>query len=72
MQDRLEKLRQQADDIETRIDERRRKPGVRPYSDPQIESWERRRKALLERMRDLESRFLDRARRERALPGWLR
>jgi len=33
---------------------------------------ERRLRAIEERIREAESRFEDRARRERALPGWLR
>jgi hypothetical protein len=72
LHDRLEELRQRAEDLAVRVEDRRGRPGVRPYSDPQIESWERRRKTILERVRDMESRFLDRARREGALPGWLR
>lgn len=64
--------RQQAEDLELKIAERRRKPDVRPYTDPQIVGWQRRADALRARMRELEGDLDDRARRERALPGWLR
>ena len=72
LQDRLQPLKDRAEAFEFRIQERRRKPGVRPYSDPQIEAWQRQRDALLARVRDRENRFQDDARRAGALPGWLR
>ena len=72
LRDRLRRLEDQADGLQTRIDERRRRPGVRPYSDPQIEAWQRRLRVLEERKREEESRFEERARRAGALPGWLR
>jgi hypothetical protein len=72
LQDRLEPLRARLADLRARIEERRRQPGVKPYSDPRVEAWRRRLAALEERMRDMEDRFLTRARRAGALPGWLR
>lgn len=72
VRDKLRVWRQQAEDLELKTAERRRKPGVRPYTDPQIVGWERRADALRARMRELEGDLDDRARRERALPGWLR
>ena len=72
LREKLDPLRQRADDLRVRIAERRRKPGVRPYTDPQVQADERRLAALESRMRGLESDFEDRARREGALPGWLR
>jgi hypothetical protein len=72
LRDRVEPLRARARELRLRIEERRRQPGVRPYSDPQIEAWQRQAQDVDERVRDLESRFEDRARREGALPGWLR
>jgi hypothetical protein len=72
VRDKLRVWRQQIEDLELRIADRRRKPGVRPYSDPQIIGWQRRAEALRARMRELEGDLDDRARRERALPGWLR
>jgi hypothetical protein len=72
LRDRIEPLRARARELQLRVEDRRRKPGVRPYSDPQIESWQRQAQDVEERIRDLETRFEDRARREGALPGWLR
>lgn len=72
LREKLEPLRQKAEDLRERIAERRRRPGVRPYTDPQVEAAQRRLRSLEERMRELESELEDRARREGALPGWLR
>jgi hypothetical protein len=72
LQDRLQPLRDRAEALGLRIQERRKKPGVRPYSDPQIEAWQRQHDALRARMRESEGRFQDEARRAGALPGWLR
>jgi hypothetical protein len=69
---RLQPLRDKADDLRQEIEERRRKPGVRPYSDPRIVADERRLKILEQRIRDSEDAFEDRARRQGALPGWIR
>ena len=72
VKERVEALRERARDLRLRVEERRRKPGVRPYSDPQVEALQERLSALEARIREMESSFLDRARREGALPGWLR
>jgi hypothetical protein len=72
LQDRLQPLRDRAEDLRVRIAERRRNPRVRPYSDPAIESWQRRLAALEQRIREAEDRHHERARREGAPPGWLR
>ena len=72
LRDRLRPLRVRLADLRARIEERRRKPGVRPSTDPQIEGWERRARVVEEQVRELESRLEDRARREGAMPGWLR
>lgn len=69
---KLQPLRDKADDLRQKIEERRRKPGVRPYSDPGIVADERRLRILEQRIRDSESAFEDRARRQGALPGWIR
>jgi hypothetical protein len=66
------KLREQAAVLADRIEERRRRPGVLPYSDAQVVSLEQRRQALEARAREAELRLEERARREGALPGWLR
>lgn len=72
LREKLDPLRQRADDLRARIAERRRRPGVRPYTDPQVQADERRLAQLESRIRGLESDFEDRARRDGALPGWLR
>lgn len=69
---RLEPLRQRAEELRFRMQERERRPGVRLVSDPQLQGWGRSLRELEQRIRDLEGRFEDRARREGALPGWLR
>ncbi len=72
LRDRLQPLRDRAEDLRTQIEERRRVPGVRPYSDPRVESLQRRLAALEARIRDAEDGLHERARRAGALPGWLR
>jgi len=58
--------------LREKIEERRRQPGVRPYSDPRIVADQRRLEVLEGRIREAESNFEDRARRLGALPGWIR
>jgi hypothetical protein len=72
VRDRVEALRERTRDLRLRIEERRKKPGARPYSDPQAEALQERLSALEARIRELESSLHDRARRDGALPGWLR
>lgn len=69
---RLQPLRDKADDLREKIEERRRQPGVRPYTDPQVVAAQRRLEVLERRIRESESSFEDRARRQGALPGWIR
>ena len=69
---RVEPWRDAAADLSVRIAARQAAPGVRPYTDPQVRAWQRRLEALEARIRDAEDRFEERARRARALPGWLR
>ena len=72
LRDRLRPLQDQMDGLRGRIEERRRLPGVRPYTDSTVRGWERKIESLQDRARELESRLEERARREGALPGWLR
>ena len=73
LRDRLRPLRERAAELRLRIEERRRQPPRRGMAgNPQRVTLERRLHLLEERIRETESRFEDRARRERALPGWLR
>jgi hypothetical protein len=69
---KLQPARDQADDLRLQIEERRRQPGVRPYTDRRILAAERKLAVLERRIRDAESNFEDRARQAGALPGWLR
>jgi hypothetical protein len=58
--------------LRRRIDERWSEPGVRTLSDPRLQAWQRDLAEVEATMRELEVRFEERARREGALPGWLR
>lgn len=72
LRERLAPLQARARELRDRIEGRRRQPNVRPYTDERILSWQRRLDELQSRIQDLESRFEERARRDGALPGWLR
>jgi hypothetical protein len=72
LREKLRPLRERADDLREKIEERRRQPGVRPYTDPRIVADQRRLEVLERRIREAESNFEDRARRLGVLPGWLR
>lgn len=72
LRQKLEPLRQNAEELRSRMEERERRSGVRSATDPHLRAWDRRLRLLDQRIRDLEERFEDRARREGALPGWLR
>jgi len=72
LREKLRPLREKADDLREKIEERRRKPGVRPYTDPQVVATQRRLEVIEQRIREAESTFEDRARRQGALPGWIR
>jgi hypothetical protein len=74
---RLQRARERIDDLRARIAEREaqslsRSRRARPPNEAQVEAWRRQLAALEARVRDEEARFEDRARREGALPGWLR
>ena len=69
---RLAQLQHSIDALESKIAEQRRRPGLRSPADPAIGSYERRIATLRQQLQDEQARFEDRARREGALPGWLR
>lgn len=69
---RIAQQRDAMEDLRASIEQRRRRTATRPYSDPQLEAAQRRLESLERRIRDQEDAFEDRARREGALPGWLR
>jgi hypothetical protein len=72
LREKLQGPRDRADELRRQIEERRRQPGVLPYSDPQIVAAQRRLELIERRIREAESNFEDRARRNGALPGWIR
>jgi hypothetical protein len=69
-------MRERIDEMRARLAEREasRSPSRRPHAsnEAQLEAWRRQIAVLEARLRDEEARFEDRARREGALPGWLR
>jgi hypothetical protein len=72
VREKIEPLRQRVEELRFQMAERERRPGVRPVTDSQLQVMSRRLRALEQRIRDLDDRFEERARREGALPGWLR
>lgn len=69
---RLEPLRRRLAALEEKLEGRRNEPRRRFAADPMLDSIAAQIQALRGRIRDEQSRFEDRARREGALPGWLR
>jgi hypothetical protein len=71
---RLEALRDRIQQVRRRMDERAARPKRRgaPETDPLRDSDLAAIARLRARLHDEEDRFLERARREGALPGWLR
>ena len=69
---KVEPLRQRIAELRFRMDERERRPGVRPVTDSQLQAMSRRLRLWEQQMHDIEDRFEERARRAGALPGWLR
>jgi hypothetical protein len=69
---RMQILEDKAVTLRQQVEERRTKPGVAPYSDPQIRRLQTAAEMNLARAQQLEADLMDRARREGALPGWIR
>jgi hypothetical protein len=69
---RMQILEDKAVTLRQQVEERRTKPGVAPYSDPQIRRLQTAAETHLARAQQLEADLMDRARREGALPGWIR
>jgi len=77
MHDRLQRARDRIQDLRARIAAREAQTSshsrrTASSADTQTDTWRRQLSAMEERVRETESRFEDRARREGALPGWLR
>jgi len=69
---RVEPWRDDAAELRVELSVRQAEPGVRPYTDPKVRALQRKLTALEARIRDVEDRLEERARRAGALPGWLR
>jgi hypothetical protein len=74
VRERLRKLEDQAEDLRRRIGAARSEPwsSRRRRTAPDTRAWQTRLAAVEERRRQIEADLLDRARRDGALPGWLR
>jgi len=72
VRDRTRPLQKQAAGLRRQIDERWRLPGVAPTTDPKLIEWRRELRETEADIRELEDRLEERARRDGALPGWLR
>jgi hypothetical protein len=75
VRERLRKLKDQAEDLGRRIATVRPDPwssSRRRRTAPDTSAWQARLAELEGRRREIEGDFLDRARRDGALPGWLR
>ncbi len=74
VRERLGKLEAQAEELRRRIGVARAEPwsSRRRRAAPDTRAWQARLAALEERRREVEADLLDRARRDGALPGWLR
>ena len=69
---RVEPWQDDAAELRVELSLRQAEPGVRPYTDPKVRALQRKLAALEARIREAEDRLEERARRARALPGWLR
>ena len=72
VRERLLPLRTEAEGLEEQIASRRPTPGVKPTTAAQLRAWQRRLAVLQARIREVEDRLEESARRAHALPGWLR
>ncbi len=70
--ERIRPLEKRAATLRRQIDERWRLPGVAPMTDPKLIEWRRELKEAEAEIREHQDRLDDRARREGAMPGWLR
>ena len=74
VRERLRRLEEQAEELRRRIAAARSEPwsSRRRRAAPDTRAWQARLAAVEERRRQIEADLLDRARRDGALPGWLR
>ena len=72
VRERVRPLEKRAATLRRHIDERWRLPGVAPMTDPKLIEWRRELKEAAAEIREHQDRLEERARREGAMPGWLR
>jgi hypothetical protein len=72
VRERVRPLQKRIASLRREIDARWRLPGVAPTTDPQLLEWRRELRESEAEIRELEGRLEERARRDGALPGWLR
>jgi hypothetical protein len=72
VRERIRPLEKRALTLRRHIDERWRLPGVAPMTDPKLVEWRRELKEAEAEIREHQDRLEERARRDGAMPGWLR
>lgn len=72
VRERVRPLERRAAGLRRSIDERWRLPGVAPTTDPKLIEWRRELRETEADIRELRDRLEERARRDGAMPGWLR
>lgn len=72
VRDRVRPLQDRVRALRKKVDQRRRLADVSPSTDPQIRAWQDDLGELEARIHEMEIDLEDRARREGAMPGWLR
>jgi hypothetical protein len=72
VRERVRPLEKRVASLRRQIDERWRLPGVAPMTDPKLIEWRRELKEAEAELREHQDRLEERARRDGAMPGWLR
>ncbi len=72
VRERVRPLEKRAVALRRSIHERWKLPGVAPMTDPKLIEWRRELQEAEADIRELQERLEERARRDGALPGWLR
>ncbi|HET7292231.1 MAG TPA: hypothetical protein VFM88_07395 [Vicinamibacteria bacterium] len=72
VRERVRPLEKRAATLRRQIDERWRLPGVAARTDPKLVEWRRELREAEAEIREHQDRLEERARREGAMPGWLR
>jgi hypothetical protein len=72
LRETLRPLLRRAASLKREIHERWKLPGVAPMTDPKLIEWRRELQEVEAEIRERQERLEERARRDGALPGWLR